>query len=616
MLLLGPRGALWLPFFFLLQVFSVSSWAAETFDDAYRETTQLQLAQDPTWLALLHFANGKCYIHDRSFYLSAKECSPQDEILELLTALLNADQTRARDAACRFPARIAFLQEKLKARGISLPTPQCAALEEYKSRAPAESISLVFAAENITSPMSMMGHVFMKFEGKTPSGAPVEHAASFFTNIDTLNIPTLLLDSLLMGMPSTFALVPYEEQLRNYQTIEGRSIFEYPLHASELQKKLIHMHVWELRTIQTPYLFVGYNCATVVYFLVALADPTLLLELGYWISPIDVVRKVHDKGITTSRRFIPSLNWQVRFYGQQLGRTTADSIIQALRNGSSNEMQGLASADNADLKLAFSQAVLLKERHSQRLLHSRIEELSSAINKLADPTVEFEVENLKDPTEGPRSSRVTFGATHFQGKPYGKIELLPASHSLSDDNRRSNSESTLELGQLSLLINPEGALPKIERATAYGIDSLVPHDPYVGGTSSRLVVGVERQWDGSLAPFTAGHLTGGIGKTLPLGEDARIYGLLNGSLNYGDGRLNPAVFPEVGGILYEVLSMKTVAQYRFVCGQHGSESCYQTTRVTQALLLNDSLSPYAAFETFWNGADSTQIYEVGLKLYM
>jgi hypothetical protein len=174
----------------------------------------------------------------------------------------------------------------------------------------------------------------------------------------------------------------------------------------------------------------------------------------------------------------------------------------------------------------------------------------------------------------------------------------------------------LELGQLSLLLNPDGEKPIVEKANIYGLDSLVPHDPYLGGLSSRLLVGVERQWDGALSPYTAGHVTAGLGKTFAISQDARIYTLLNGAANYGDSRFAATYFPEVGGILYEVLSMKTVANYRFVCGQHGADSCYQAARVTQALLLNDSFSPYAAFDTIWNANTSTQIYEIGLKIYL
>ncbi len=612
----GVRGTLWLPFFLLLQLLWLSPSAAEEQSTALTKAKELRLAQDPTWLALLHFTNNRCYITDKSYYLAEKECSPQDELHQLIVALFSHEQAVIHEAACRFPARIEFIRQRLTSEGLTVPETRCAAFEEFKERAPADVIALVFAAENITSPMSMMGHVFLKFEGKTSAGSEVEHAASFFTNINTLNVPALLLDSLLLGMPSTFALVPYAEQVRNYQVLEGRSIFEYPLKASEQQQRLIHAHVWELRTIDSPYLFVGYNCATVVYFLVALANPSLLDDLGYWIAPIDVVRKAERKGVLASRRFIPSVDWQVRFYGHQLGRSAADSVVQLLQHGSPDDFKQGASTGYTDLHLAFAQALLQREHHALQLAQRDTRELADAITKATSPGVVFEVENLKDPATGPLSSRIAVGATHFRGERYGKIEILPASHSLSDDNRRSNSESMLELGQLSLLFNPEGERPIVEKANIYGLDSLVPHDPYLGGTSSRLIIGVERQWDGSLSPYTAGHVTVGLGKTVSLSEDARIYTLLNTAVNYGDSRTAATYFPEVGGILYEVLSMKTVAHYRLVCGQHGADSCYQAARVTQALLLNDSFSPYAAFDTLWKDTTSTQIFEIGLKFYL
>lgn len=612
------RGGLLLPFFLLLYYFCPAVWATEQPTDLLRKVQELDLASDPTWMALLHNARGKCFISDPAYYLSKDQCSPLAEINSLVQALYANDPAVRLDVACRFPARIMFLRDRLKPYGLQPPVTPCSDFDDYAIRAPADLISLVFAAENITHPMSMMGHVFLKFEGKSRSGAPIEHAASFFTRISSINLPAVALDGLLLGMPAFFALVPYSEQIAGYQKKEGRNIFEYPLIANDLEKRLIHAHVWELRTIKSPYLFLGYNCATVVYFLMALANPKLLDDLGLWISPVDVVRKSKDSGVISTRNFIPSTDWQVRFFGEQIGRESATALIAGLQEHRLDRVLSMTNPDSYPLQHAFVTALLEREINNPRFLGDAGEELAREFHGKGASTVstKLEVENLKDPSIGPKSSHVSFGAVHFNGVPYAKIEFLPASHTLSDDNSRLYAESSLQLGSVSLMANPdENRNIILEKLSIYEMESLVPYTPFIGGTASRFIVGAQQEWDGALSPYTAAHATMGLGKALQASEDLTVYGMVNMTGSYGDGRWMLSYFPEVGATLYEVLSMKTVTGYRLICGQHGSSGCYQSANVTQSLLLSNEFAPYFSFNNLWNGDRSSQVFEFGLRIY-
>jgi hypothetical protein len=209
-----------LPFFLSLYLIFLPTCAADQRIVALEIAQELTLADDPTWKALLHHARGRCFVDDPTYYLAQSECSPTEELESLVNALFGSDETLRQDVACRFPARIAFISERLATRGVKAPKASCPEFEEYLVRAPADSISLVFAAENITHPMSMMGHVFLKFSGKSSSGSIVQHAASFFTRISTLNVPAIVLDGLFLGMPAFFALAPYSEQIHGYRAVE------------------------------------------------------------------------------------------------------------------------------------------------------------------------------------------------------------------------------------------------------------------------------------------------------------------------------------------------------------------------------------------------------------
>ena len=611
------KGSFWLPFFFsLLFVFGPPCLADDAID-VVKTAQKIGLSSDPTWHALLHYVSGKCLVTDSSFLLNPLECSPESELDLLLKGAFSADPARVADLSCRFPARVAFIAARLKPFGITVPFNPCKDLLDYEERAPAEVISLVFAAENITQPMSMMGHVFIKLEGKDRLGQDVAHAVSFFAQTSTVNIPSLIADSLVLGLPSFFALVPYSEQIAGYREREKRNIWEYTLKVTDLQRRLIHLHVWELRTTKSDYLFVGYNCATVVYFLISLANPELLQDLGWSVYPIDVVRHAQERGVLAHSSFVPSLDWQIHAYGHEIGLNESQRVVEVLQGGTKDEILKLGEGEQGGLRIAFASALVERESQGTRILGGRAQGVDLILEERRSqrPLETVTIENLKDPLTGPKSSRFTVGAVHVNGIGYSKFELLPASHSLSDDNRHSYSESALELAEVSLLYNPSDGPPIIEKANIYALESLVPYDPYIGGLSSRLIVGAERQWDSKLSPFTAGHVTMGVGKTFAISEDARLYGTLNGAGSYGDGVGALSYFPEVGGLLYEILSMKTVGNYRLICGQHEASGCYQQVSLTQALLYSSEISPYLRFDTLWNDSDSSHVYEVGVKRY-
>lgn len=461
----------------------------------------------------------------------------------------------------------------------------------------------------------MMGHVFIKFRGRSEKGAELEHAVSFFTRIESVNPLVVFADSFFLGMPSFFALSPYSEVAAAYREGEKRSLWEYRIVASDLQRELIHSHVWELRSINTPYYFVGYNCATVVYFTIALANPSILNDLNGWVAPIDVVRQAQANLIVSERTFSPSVDWQIRAYADELGASEANNILGILKDGSEKDVRDLAHGGG--LRQHFASALIQREMTDARNFPERKDLVNQIFadalaNRVPDEVL---IENVRDPLSGPLSSRYGIGVVHMDGVGYGKLEFLPASHSLSDDNRRSYAESALELGHVAVLYNPDKARPRLQNLSLYAYDSLVPFDTFVGGLSSRVHIGVEQQWDKELSPFTAGHATVGLGRTYALGDDIRVFGLMNVALNYGDGTGALSYYPEVGTTIYELLSMKSVATYRVVCGEHSSSGCYQRAALIQSFLPNGTLSPYVRVDTLWDEDQSTQIYEAGLKRY-
>lgn len=174
----------------LMAGMACTTQAAEaTSADTYIATLQAQALQhqldrSSKWSALLHVSEGAPRIKDRQFILSLDHFSPREELLQTIAYLYGPQSA---EAVCRFPARYAWLQAEA---GLPLlPLDHCTELQELMTRAPADTLSLVFASENLSQPSSMMGHLFLKTSGHTADGRKVEHAISFFTDAGTINLP-------------------------------------------------------------------------------------------------------------------------------------------------------------------------------------------------------------------------------------------------------------------------------------------------------------------------------------------------------------------------------------------------------------------------------------------
>ena len=364
------RGGIWLPLYFLLfPVLRPAAFAAVPAGDlsvcAVQAAERRNLAAHPTWRSLLHSQFGRCNIQDRNFLLSKAGCSLQAELAETLRAFFRSDISGDLHPICRFPARYYFLQRELRAEGVELPVRKCVAFDEYLARAPAERISLILASENVTQPTSMMGHVFLKLDGRNAHGLEVSHAVSYFTRIDSLNIPKLVLESLFLGMPSFFALVPYSEQVDQYLTKEDRNVWEYSLALSDDQRSLIHRHVWELKEVNSEYLFAGYNCATVVYFILSIAAPEFLDVFRLWVSPLDVAKQAHRERLIAATTLVPSSRWRIRMLKTELDREGGSEVRRAVELGDPSALK-LGERDEAAFPAGPAETARLRYRTAAR----------------------------------------------------------------------------------------------------------------------------------------------------------------------------------------------------------------------------------------------------------
>jgi Domain of unknown function (DUF4105) len=510
-----------------------------------------RLAADPQWAALLHLDEGEPLVRDAGFLLSLPNFSPAAELRATLDGLRGPE---AATYACRFPARHLWLRERL-----SLPTvPACAQLEEFARRAPMQRVHLVFASEVLSQPSSMMGHLFLMLEGEDTTGVRRRHALSFFTEPVTFNVPKLLYDSLLAGMPGYFSLGPYSEALDAYVGREGRNLWEFPLLLSEAQRELVQAHLIELKQVKFTYFFQRYNCATLVKQLLAVARPAVLQNKDRWTTPKDVVRAAQAAGLldTATARVAP--RWALHSLADTLPDAQVRSVAAAVDREQVPELGGLSAQKAfAHRELAFA--------YNQYLVHEARRDADTALRyrrtlqqaAAASDDLQLEADARLSPLAALPDSQMAAGWLRRGGQDALLLEFLPTSHRLEDRNDMYFAESGLQLFDLALRASKRSL--RVERATVYNVESLLPRDALTGGWSGRFRIGYEPQAGRGLQVLGAFGVEGALGVTHRWARDVDAFALVGGGLGLRGGAYLHAK-PSAGVVVRQVFDMKSIIE--------------------------------------------------------
>lgn len=546
--------------------------------------TLATLAANPVWQALLHSEHGHTYINDPDFSLSLPQFSPQAELHATL-ARLQQDPA----AVCRFPARYWWLKQQLSLP--ALPLDDCPDVATFRQKAPMQTLSLVFVSENLTQPSSIMGHAFLKLSGQDSLGRQQEHAISFYTDADTINLPKLLFESLVTGKQGYFALGPYQEQQSRYTDEEERNVWEYTLALDNWQRELVRLHLLELKQTQLRYYFQDYNCATLVRFILSLSGQLPPRPAG-WVSPKDLVRSIRAAGLVAEQRTMTPSRWMTRALGQQLTLAQLRANEHMLATGEVHR-EALATDDQAAfLQLmharALNQYLTLQGRLDQTRSHHNQRALE-AIKAQAFPDLALDGNPALDPAIAPQDSQISAQWQRLQGRQALSLTLLPASHQLQDDNRSYYRENGLQLLQPTLLLPLDGGRPRLDRFRLYGVQSLLPYDRTTGGWSGKLDIGYAPQYGRQLTPGHATTLGGMLGLSSRPHPDLDIYALAGGALAWRSGRGYWQTDAEAGLILRGIHDSKLLLSQSWHHNQLDSGHTYQQQQA--------SLQWYAAKQT-------------------
>ena len=577
-------------FLFLLIILPIFSFANKIEQSSLNKSLYLKLYDSYVWKNLLHINGNKPSINHSTFLLSFSDFSLKNELRLTIKSFFNTKVKNDNHSICKYPARYIWLKKQLHLSDKDFPKVQCKAFHQYLEKTGAQTLKLIFVSENTTNPSSMMGHVFFKLSGKDKNHVLREHAVSFFTVIDTMNIPSLLVKSTITGMKGFFLLRPYSEQINRYLKEENRNIWEYSLNLSEDKQRLIYYHFWELKDVKIKYLFTGFNCATVVHDMLSMTSKTLHKDSHLWVTPKDVIKDASKNHLVKDVTLRASQPWHIKMILDKLKETSESVLLKTLDTKVLIVNEPLHFSSKKEIMFLEKELLLsyVKYQYNQNQINkSTVYTMENTIKAktqaLANNYV-LDLSKYKDPLKTFDDTQASITYTSKNSKNNFIFGFLPASNTLYDDNREYFGESDLRIMELNILMNKNTV--EIDSFNLFRMKSLVPWDNFTGGVSSALKINYESHYDTKIGEYKAYNISGGLGYTKQYFNDIFVYSLLNIGIAYGKSKFYTYFYPEVGLLMYEIFNMKTVLNYKYIYNQHNTHKGYHDIKLEQSFFID------------------------------
>ena len=269
---------------------------------------QKKLWLDKGWLRLLHYQKNlwggwESEVDGANFFLDPKgKSSPEHEMKATLSALLGSANDEDSSPACRFPARLIWLQSKLGIALTNSTNASCPSYLKFKNLLNPVGISLVFSSYYINDPSTTFGHTLLRFHAREnhqngKNQELLDFGINFAAQVEPGTNPIHYGLGGLSGMfPGVFSNIPYYYKIREYHNYHQRDLWSYDLNLDQSQLEFLVAHIWELGSTYFDYFFFTENCA--YHILSLLEDVDVHLELKartpYYVIPGDTVRIIYE----------------------------------------------------------------------------------------------------------------------------------------------------------------------------------------------------------------------------------------------------------------------------------------------------------------------------------
>ncbi|MEH6561023.1 MAG: DUF4105 domain-containing protein, partial [Marinobacter sp.] len=482
---------------------------------------------DPAWLTLIHYQPGKfgggytSQADDPEFFLSeAGKTSPKAELEATLEAIQQPGVGNDH-ARCRFPARDAWLRERLD---LPANNAKCPDYQQWMETLNTESITLVFAASYLNSPSSMFGHTFLRLDPPQDDeqtnlmlANTISYAADAAAQDNEL---VFIYRGVFGGYPGITTVQPYYEKIRLYSDIENRDLWEYKLNLNQQEVDFMLAHAWEIRDRNFDYYFFDENCAYRLLALIDVARPgtDLLAEVSTHAMPSDTIRWVVDKDLVESVHYRASAATSVAHSLSALPKpqqTLAAAIANGYVEPGSDEVLALPPRERAHLLDATYDYVRYQteadgwpKEIAAPLSHSLLRERSK-IGGVA-PLTQPAAPQVRD-DQGHDTFRLSLGAGQLAHREFTQLTFRPAYHDILDPPAGYRSGAQLQFLRLDARYYTDNNELQLEQLTGVEIRSLSPRNAFFSPLSWQVGFGGRRTDTGNkrvLAPYLEGGAGG------------------------------------------------------------------------------------------------------------
>lgn len=490
-----------------------------------------QLANDPFWISLGHYEAGKLsgwrsYVSDDKFFLAPDGAHhPNAELRATVEALYAPLSLGDKHPQCVYPARTRWLKAQLNLT--DLPKADCAEFTQWFKDVAPHSTVMIFPAAYLNSPSSMFGHTLLRIDQadvQSNKTALLSYAINFGAYIEGSDNSILYAwKGLAGGYPGLFALVPYQEKLSEYRSLENRDLWEYRLNLTPEETQRMVEHVWELKQIQFDYFFFDENCSYRLLELLQVARPGLQLTTQFPLTaiPTDTVKAVKEAGLVESIEYRPSRERELLDRAKVLDPEEQQWVLQVSADQAQLQNPQFKALPKERQALIIDAAYRLERYRANGLERDtgrsqRSFELLRAINQ--NPAPELKVEKPELPENGHESRTWQLGAGSRDDKAFAEYGLRMAYHDLNDNAPGFPLGAQIEILQLKLR-QYEGNKWQVQQLDLANIRSLTPRNELLKPWSWQVGGGLERVLGKHGDENLVSHVNGGAGGTWQLGED-------------------------------------------------------------------------------------------------
>jgi hypothetical protein len=524
-----------------------------------------QLANDPFWLSLGHYEAGKLkgwrsYVSDKKFFLAADGAHhPDAELKATVDALYAPASLGEKHAQCVYPARTRWLKDQLHLT--DLPAVDCAEFKQWFKDVAPHSAVMIFPAAYLNSPSSMFGHTLLRIDQadvQSNNTALLSYAINFGAYIEGSDNSILYAwKGLMGGYPGLFALVPYQEKLSEYRSLENRDLWEYRLNLTQVETERMVEHVWELKQIQFDYFFFDENCSYRLLELLQVARPGLRLTEQFPLTaiPTDTVKAVKEAGLVEKIDYRPSRERELLERAKPLDGDEQQWVLKISDDQKQLQQAAFKALPRERQALIIDAAYRLGRYRANGLERDtarsqRSFELLRAINQNPAPDLKIQPPGL--PEDGHESRTWQAGIGTRGDKAFGEYGLRMAYHDLNDNAEGFPLGAQIEILQMKLR-QYEGNHWQLQQLDLATIRSLTPRNALLQPWSWQVTGGLERVPGKHDDEPLVAHVNGGAGSTWQLRDDMLGFALGTVRVEHNND-FSEAISPAAGfntGVLWK-----------------------------------------------------------------